>query len=57
MCPHCGDSLPTLLGRLGSLVWLRCRSCGFDYSAPVDSFTADEIDEINDSLSGDDNEQ
>jgi hypothetical protein len=46
-CPQCHDRLSTLLGRLGYLVWLRCRACGTEYSLPVDSFSADELDEMN----------
>lgn len=49
-CPHCGDRLASILGRLGYLIWLRCRACGSDYSTPVDSFSADELDEINEAM-------
>ncbi len=45
-CPHCGDTLPSLLGRLGYLIWLRCRACGSDYSVAVDDLSTDELDEI-----------
>ena len=31
-CPCCASRLYVLLGRLGCLVWYRCRSCGIDYN-------------------------
>jgi hypothetical protein len=31
-CPACGsDTLPVLLGELGTATWVRCRDCGWDY--------------------------
>ena len=30
-CGMCGGSVWQLLGRLASLVWVRCRACGFDH--------------------------
>ncbi len=36
-CPTCGGLL-TLLGRLGSLLWLRCRQCGMDCSISAEDF-------------------
>jgi hypothetical protein len=32
MCPLCGSECLVLLGRLGRLLWLRCRDCGIDLS-------------------------
>lgn len=30
-CPMCeGD--PKVLGRMGDLLWLRCKECGWDYN-------------------------
>lgn len=52
MCPHCGDTLASLLGRLGYLIWLRCRACGSDYSVSVDSLDPTELDEMNEQLTG-----
>lgn len=34
-CPKC-SGLGTLLGRLGRLLWLRCRSCGWTYEIEAD---------------------
>ena len=31
MCPQC-HGLGCLLGRLGRLVWYRCRACGWEFS-------------------------
>lgn len=30
-CPACGDRDHTFLGKLGRLLWFRCRACGTDY--------------------------
>lgn len=36
-CPACGYEGPhTLLGQLGHLTWLRCRSCGIDFNVKGD---------------------
>lgn len=32
ICPACDGDRPTLLGRLGRRLWLRCRWCGIDFS-------------------------
>lgn len=37
-CPHCNGE-PTLLGRLGQLLWFRCRYCGTDFSTGEASLT------------------
>lgn len=29
-CTVCGEGTLVLLGRLGQLVWVRCRACGLD---------------------------
>ena len=50
MCPHCGDTLASILGYLGSLLWLRCRACGSDYSVAADTLTDVEYDIIADEL-------
>lgn len=39
-CPSCGSPNLFLLGRLGSITWIRCRDCGIDIRAK------DEIIEI-----------
>jgi hypothetical protein len=31
-CPGCESPFYVLLGRLGKLLWYRCRSCGIDHS-------------------------
>ena len=54
MCPHCGDTLASLLGRLGSLIWARCRACGSDYSILADDLADVVLDEINTELENDD---
>lgn len=33
-CPRCGSPFASVLGRLGRLLWFRCRACGFDF--PID---------------------
>lgn len=33
-CPMCGGQ-PTLLGKLGQVTWLRCRHCGWEYTAAI----------------------
>ena len=30
-CPQCGGPEANLLGALGTMVYLRCRACGWDY--------------------------
>jgi hypothetical protein len=32
-CPKCGGP-GTWLGNLGRVLWLRCRNCGWTYTAP-----------------------
>lgn len=47
-CPCCdSDTLPTLLGTLGTTVWLRCRDCGIDYRTNPETLAAlcEETDE------------
>lgn len=34
-CPTCGSRLHILLGRLGRLLWYRCRDCGIDWNRTV----------------------
>lgn len=41
MCPACGDTLASMLGFMGSLVWYRCRSCGTDYNLADDGHDSD----------------
>ena len=44
-CPGCGSPEATILGQLGSLEHYRCRQCGMDYSAEVDSDANDDDDD------------
>lgn len=30
-CPTCHSDYPLLLGRMGRLIWFRCRYCGLDF--------------------------
>ena len=30
-CPKCKGDQGTLLGRLGNLLWFRCRFCGWEF--------------------------
>lgn len=32
ICPLCGDSARKFLGKLGKKLWLKCSSCGEEYS-------------------------
>lgn len=35
-CSQCGDSTDvTYMGTLGSLLWFRCRDCGWEWSVTV----------------------
>lgn len=40
-CPMCNGT-PTLLGTLGTLTWLRCRDCGWEW--PTTSANSDDED-------------
>ena len=35
MCPVCGG-YSTLLGRLGRMLWFRCRACGLEWNEKGD---------------------
>lgn len=37
-CNVCGSDTVSLLGRLGTLIWFRCRACGSDQSAAAVDF-------------------
>lgn len=37
MCPTCGGQ-GMGIGQLARKFWLRCRSCGIDFSVPVDDY-------------------
>jgi hypothetical protein len=43
-CPVC-DGPGYLLGVLGSLVWCRCRNCGWDFNVPADELLEGEPEE------------
>ena len=47
MCPMCGCDEANELGRLGALLWVRCRACGAEYhidpDAVVDAVVCDEV--------------
>jgi len=34
-CPGCESRFRILLGRLGHLVWYRCRACGIDFNRKI----------------------
>ena len=34
-CPSCGCDECCILGRLGRLIWFRCRACGIEFSTDV----------------------
>ena len=34
-CPQCGHDDSVLLGKLGMLLYVRCRACGWDYAVDV----------------------
>lgn len=41
-CAACGSDHLVPLGRMGSLLWLRCRACGIDQSVPAEEWEEDE---------------
>lgn len=46
-CAVCGGDL-TLLGKMGRLVWFRCRDCGMDQSTEDDGSILGLLDEEED---------
>lgn len=48
--PICQSNTPcqgpgTLLGQLGSLVWFRCRNCGYEFSIPASEVEYDSMEQ------------
>lgn len=44
MCPNCSSNSSTFLGRLGAVIWLRCRMCGTDFEGNPNTYPMGRID-------------
>jgi rubredoxin len=44
-CPMCGSEQCTYLGTLGSVQWVRCAACGWDYTTELELNDDDDTQE------------